>query len=117
MATWAALHLFAQCRYTRRLWTELGASVPTATANMASWDTCKSTAQWWKVASASTELSPKTMRSLLLLICWEIWNERNGRIFRHKESSVLTMLAKIKEEARAWRLAGAKCLSDLWPGD
>ena len=54
MATWAALHLFAQCRYTRRLWTELGASVPTATANMASWDTCESTAQWWKVASAST---------------------------------------------------------------
>ena len=25
----SALHLFAQCRYTRRLWTELGASVPT----------------------------------------------------------------------------------------
>ena len=68
MATWAALHLFAQCHYTRRLWTELGASVPTATANMASWDTYKSTAQWWKVASASTELSPKTMRSFLLLI-------------------------------------------------
>lgn len=117
MATWAALHLFAQCHYTRRLWTELGASVPTATANMASWDTYKSTAQWWKVASASTELSPKTMRSLLLLICWEIWNERNGRIFRHKESSVLTLLAKIKEEARAWRLAGAKCPRDLWPGE
>jgi len=96
----SVLHLFAQCRYTRHLWTELGASVPAATADMASWDTCDSAAQWWKVASASTELSPKTMRSLLLLISWEIWNERNGRIFRHKESSVQTLLVKIKEEAR-----------------
>jgi len=77
----SALHLFAQCHYTRRLWTELGASVPAATANMAPWDTCDSAAQWWKVASALTELSPKTMRSLLLIISWEIWNERNGRIF------------------------------------
>ncbi|KAG2592888.1 hypothetical protein PVAP13_5NG584850 [Panicum virgatum] len=95
----SALYLFVQCRYTGRLWTELGASVPAAAANMASWDTSA------------------TMRSLLLLISWEIWNERNGRIFRHKESSLLTLLAKIKEEARAWRLARAKCLSELWPGD
>ena len=94
----SALHLFAQCRYTRRLWTELGASVPTTTANMASWDTCDSTAQWWKVASASTELSPNMMRSLLLLVSWEIWNERNGRIFRHKESSVLMCLQKSRRK-------------------
>ena len=56
-------------------------------------------------------------RSLLLLVFWKIWNERNGRIFRHKESSIQTLLTKIKEEARTWHLAGAKCLTVLWPGD
>ncbi|PVH65021.1 hypothetical protein PAHAL_2G404200 [Panicum hallii] len=84
---------------------------------MASWDTCESTAHWWKVVDALTGLSPKTMRSLLLLVSWKIWNERNERIIRHKESSIQMLLAKIKEEVRAWCLAGAKCLSDLWPGD
>ena len=34
-----------------------------------------------------------------------------------KGSSVQTLLAKIKEEARARHLAGANWLSDLWPGD
>ena len=56
----SALHLFAQCRYTRRLWDELGASVPAVTANMNSYDTCDGATHWWKVASASTDLSPKT---------------------------------------------------------
>ena len=42
----SALHLFAQCCYTRRMWAELGASVPTATINMVSWDTSDSAAHW-----------------------------------------------------------------------
>ena len=55
----------------------------------------------WKIRSQQS-LYPKKLTILL-------------PIFRHKESSVQTLLAKIKEEARAWRLAGAKCLRDLCP--
>jgi hypothetical protein len=40
----SALHLFAQCRYTICLWAKFGASVPAATTNIASWDTCDSAA-------------------------------------------------------------------------
>ena len=51
----SSLHLFAQRSHTKRLWAELGASVP------ASWDTYESVARWWKVVAALSGLLPKTM--------------------------------------------------------
>ncbi|BAH92316.1 Os03g0684800 [Oryza sativa Japonica Group] len=42
----------------------------------------------------------------------EIWNERNRRTFQQKELLSNSLLTKIKEEARAWILAGAKHLGN-----
>lgn len=42
-------------------------------------------------------------------------NERNQRVFEHKEIAVPRLLAKIKEEARTWVLAGAKKLREFLP--
>ena len=53
------------------------------------------------------------IRSLSLLVIWEIWRERNARVFRKHETSVLRLLAKIKSEAAAWVKAGAKALESL----
>ena len=53
------------------------------------------------------------VRSLALLVTWEIWRERNARVFRKHETSVLGLLAKIKSEAAAWVSAGAKALESL----
>jgi len=46
-------------------------------------------------------------------VIWEIWNERNARVFRNHETSALGLLAKIKSEASAWIAAGAKALESL----
>ena len=43
----------------------------------------------------------KALRSLLLLVNWEIWKERNARTFDRRETSMIALLSKIKEEARA----------------
>jgi hypothetical protein len=56
--------------------------------------------------------SKKALRSLTLLVVWEIWNERNRRTFQQKELLSNSLLTKIKEEARAWILAGAKHLGN-----
>ena len=56
------------------------------------------------------------LRSLILLVVWEILKEHNARTFHRKEQSATTLLLKIKEEARAWGLAGAKRLASLLSG-
>jgi hypothetical protein len=41
-------------------------------------------------------------------VLWQIWLERNARIFRQASSSVATTVANISDEAAVWDLAGAK---------
>jgi len=55
----------------------------------------------------------KALRSLLLLVNWEIWKERNARIFDRCESSTIALLTKIKQEAWAWGIAGARHLLSI----
>jgi hypothetical protein len=57
----------------------------------------------------------KGLRSLILLVVWEIWKERNRQIFDHKEAAIGFLLTRIKEEASLWALAGAKRLRELVP--
>ncbi|OEL16910.1 hypothetical protein BAE44_0022071, partial [Dichanthelium oligosanthes] len=53
-------------------------------------------------------LPMRAIRSRLLLVAWEIWKERNARIFQHAHAMVEALLAKIKGEAAIWCLAGAQ---------
>ena len=62
-------------------------------------------------------INRKAMASLVLLTSWEIWNERNARVFRNKHASSINMLAKIKYEAKLWVLAGAKHLGEVILGE
>jgi len=48
--------------------------------------------------------------------CWEIWSELNARIFNSTEAPSFTVAEKIKGEASAWILAGAKHLACLISG-
>ena len=67
----------------------------------------------------TTSCTPKrkAMASITMLVSWEIWNERNARVFRNKYAPPMALLAKIKTEARLWVLAGAKRLGEIMPGE
>jgi hypothetical protein len=41
------------------------------------------------------------------LVCWELWKERNRRIFEKKDMPVAAFISRIKDEAATWRMAGA----------
>jgi hypothetical protein len=52
----------------------------------------------------------KGLRTLIILIVWEIWKERNQWVFKHKETATPNLMKKIKEEARTRTMAGARRL-------
>jgi hypothetical protein len=50
----------------------------------------------------------KGAQSLLQLTAWEIWKERNRRIFQKEELSVEELAIRIRDEAALWNMAGEK---------
>jgi hypothetical protein len=72
--------------------------------------------EWWLRMTGSPSTYRKAIGSFTMLISWEIWNE-NARIFQNKHASSMVIVDKIKKEARLWVTAGAKCLSELIPGE
>jgi hypothetical protein len=72
------------------------------------WPRSDSVLQWWNNLTEAPDINRHGTRSLLLLVIWEIWLERNARVFNRVESSALTVFTKIKSETSTWILAGAK---------
>jgi hypothetical protein len=72
--------------------------------------------EWWSALAEGPIPHRKGLPSLTLLTVWEIWQEQNERIFRHKLSPSFVIVDKIKCEARSWMLTRAKRLADLMPG-
>ncbi|PNT77288.1 hypothetical protein BRADI_1g60554v3, partial [Brachypodium distachyon] len=61
---------------------------------------------WWTKMSSQS----KGLDSMTMLMSWEIWNEKNARIFRGHSTLPTFMLAKIKLNDANWVTAGAKRL-------
>jgi hypothetical protein len=72
---------------------------------------------WWSLLAEAPGAHRKGLASLILLIVWMIWEERNARVFKHKLSLTFVILDKIKCEARLWVITGVKRLSELMPGE
>jgi hypothetical protein len=79
----------------------------------AGWTPCTSTGEWWLHVTSIPNTPRKGLRALRLLISWEIWKERNNHICYRRESSVPSLVSKIKAEASLWIAAGAKDLALL----
>lgn len=51
----------------------------------------------------------------MLLTIWEIWRERNKRVFKRDCNSVQQIMETIYEEAKAWVYAGNKAMQHVLP--
>ncbi len=105
-----AIHLLAECRYTRRIWGAIAEWTACEQLNPSLWHQTSTVSEWWEATANTKDAPKKALRTLTLLVAWEIWNERNRRTFQQKELSMGSLLAKIKEEAKSWSLAGARDL-------
>ncbi|XP_071685055.1 uncharacterized protein [Lolium perenne] len=106
-----ARHILFECRYSKRIWQQT-----------ASWLHCPSllndlgsgrdtVLQYWHAIAASPSTSRKGLQTAVILVGWEIWKERNARVFNNKASTPMALMQKIKDEAANWIAAGAKHLA------
>lgn len=68
------------------------------------------------IQAATDQTEPRVARALktmTLLILWMIWKERNNRIFKRSSATAEQLMARIKEEATNWALAGAKNMASI----
>ncbi|KAF7101590.1 hypothetical protein CFC21_102877 [Triticum aestivum] len=70
---------------------------------------------WWSANASNRTQSRRSLTCLMLLVSWEIWKERNVRVFCNVAVPVGVLVAKIKDEMALWCLAGAKHLCNIMP--
>jgi hypothetical protein len=109
-----AHHLLAGCRFSRRIWTLVATWIGLHSLHPTEWSPSTTTSEWWFSITSITDTPRKALRSLVLLVSWEIWKERNNRIFDRRESPAPSVVNKIKAEVSLCIAAGAKCLASLF---
>jgi hypothetical protein len=109
-------HLFVHCRFTVRLWELLIGWLGLQGIHPRAWATL-SIKEWWTLLADGITPHRKALATLTMLTVWEIWNERNARVFRNKQSPSFVIFHRIKTEERLWVLAGAKKLGNIMPGE
>jgi hypothetical protein len=110
-----AAHIIFRCRYTLRIWTEIKTWMGLTGVDITDWSSFDNVNDWWHHLVGVNGNVRKGLASLVMLVSWEIWNERNARVFRKVSSMPNVITSRIKAEVRLWGLAGAKRLSSLMP--
>jgi hypothetical protein len=78
-------HLFVHCRFTTRVWKLLKEWLGLHGLHPRHWVDL-STQEWWSLLTEGASPRRKGLTFLTLLTVWEIWKERNARVFRQKLS-------------------------------
>jgi hypothetical protein len=78
-------HLFIHCRFTKRLWALVVSWLGISGVDTSLWVRLSMKA-WWNGMAARGAPNRKAMSTLTLRITWEIWCERNTRVFRNKQA-------------------------------
>jgi hypothetical protein len=98
-------HLFVHCRYSMQVWLHIRAwAVADFPAPSPSFAT---TEDWWVQVQKRV---PKHVRrdfdTVVILVNWKLWKERNSRIFDNVQHSAEEIFEGIREDISLWRSAG-----------
>jgi hypothetical protein len=55
-----------------------------------------------------------SFNSLLILVSWRLWKQRNACVFDGVPPSIRNILQEIHEDVKLWGMAGAKDIRQLW---
>ena len=97
------------------MWTEIKTWLGLLDIDPTYWRLVPSVRVWWDEVCHKRGDSRKARNTLMMLVAWKIWNERNARVFRNTAAPTTVVIAKIKDEASIWARAGAKYLCNIMP--
>lgn len=61
---------------------------------------------WWLAARNNLPKEQKRgLDTLVILVCWLLWKERNARVFSGKYSALSEILERIRHEGLLWSMA------------
>jgi hypothetical protein len=55
----------------------------------------------------------KGLKSLIILVAWELWKHRNSIVFNGGRPDISELLLAVANESALWGMAGASALSSL----
>ena len=108
----SALHLCLHCPFAQRVWELVQAWTHDLVSKPA---TDISLEVWWLHSLQNLPRAQKrTKAAVLMYTTWNLWKERNRRIFEGKEAEPSTVLHFVKEEVNLrFRVCGAPDVSDV----
>jgi hypothetical protein len=107
-------HLFCECPMATEIWTQVGNWAQAASLMPSNWNQTADLKEWFTELVASAAPSARSgLWSLTVLTIWEIWIERNARVFRRTARSAQQVVSSIQDEARNWVFAGNRGLDLL----
>lgn len=109
-----ANHLFVECPVVKSIWHRVGQWAGAPSMQPENWELVENVSEWFVQMMNSLQPTLKEgMRSLIMLTTWEIWRERNSRVFRKVGRQVQRIVESIIDEANTWAHAGNKGLRQV----
>ena len=108
----SSYHLFWECPLSLQVWTQASTWKGCGALNTRNWEAagCTTTRVQDLIRRAAPGQERKAIKSIIILITWEIRQERSGCTFRGKMACTADILGRIRANLDLWRLAGAKSL-------
>ena len=83
----------------------------------ANWEDADNVKEWFlQMMNRLPSPMKEGLRSLIVLTIWEVWRERNSRVFMKECRQVQKIMESIYDEANMWAHAGNKGLQLILPG-
>jgi hypothetical protein len=64
---------------------------------------------WWRQSSDRNQGNKKRrLNSVIMLVTWNIWIERNRRVYENSYKMLEQIIVQIKQEANDWAIASGQ---------